>query len=256
MNSNEKINEIEKVYNDFFGECEKTNRCGQVDLKKEFDKNTVMYDHGIQFSENYFDMKYKILVVGLSSRGSINEKARCVKLDPGKYPHWKGTALVSILFNNEKLSNDEMDDIEKNIEKRTELCQNTEFAFTDFYKCAFSKDGTHHDDVKYSTKMQNNCLELFKKEIEFLDPSLILVQGINNKKIIDIVFGDSGEEIPYDDGNERMGMWKYGFNGKAIYVIISPFPANQTHPNSQWNTIKFNVYELIRLCKKRLINGG
>lgn len=252
MSNNEKINEIEKIYNDFFNECEKTNRCGQVNLKKELSKNAVLYDHGVQFSEHYFEKNPRILVVGLSSRGEINEKARCLVLDPGKNPHWKGTALVSILFNDEKLTNDEMDDIENNIEARTELCKNTEFAFTDFYKCAFSKDGSHHGDVKYSSDMQKNCLELFKKEVDFLSPDLILVQGINNKAIIDATFGNEGKEIPHEDGNDRLGLWKYSLHNKYIYVMITPFPINRTHQDSQWKNVKYNVYDIIRLAKNEI----
>ena len=80
-----------------------------------------------------------------------------------------------------------------------------------------------------------------------------MVQGINNKKIIDAAFDNEGTEIPYEDGNQRLGLWRYVFNDKDIYVIISPFPAYNTHTESQWKNVKITFMILSELPKKRLL---
>lgn len=253
-NVNDKIKEIENIYNIFFSKCIKKNCCKQQEMCKEF-SNNFLYDHGIIFSPNYFGQKHKILVVGLEKRGKMQCKSECKILDSGNNPHWKGTALEIILFNNENLTNEEMEQLENNEKMRQDKCNTSEYAFTDFYKCAFSKDEKFSGNMKHTKEMLCNCKKLFKKEIDWLSPEFIIVQGINNKDIIDYSLGSDGIEVLYDDGMEKQGIWKYTLAEREVYVLITPFPTHRTSIEYQWNNIKYDIYNMIRLCKNMIIKS-
>ena len=244
---------IEIMYNDFFRKCKNTNCCGQKELFDEYD-HSFLYDRGIEHSKNYENAKFKVLVVGMESRGCMdadNKYESVLNPGSGKGLHWICTVLEIIRATNE-FDDNKMDELEEEYSEREKVCKGLDYAFTDYFKCAFSKNGDFSNDTCKHKELGINCSELFKQEIELLKPNLVIVQGINSKEIIDESNLGIDKVIKQSNKDARIGIWEYQLNsGLKFKMLITPFPMHRSNNEVLlWNNIKYEIYKLIDEAKK------
>lgn len=245
---------IKDMYNKFFADCKNNNRCQQICLMNKY-KYGFLYDRAMQYSKSYFKSKVKVMVVGMESRGIMHagNDYEYETLDPGKNMHWKATALeiIKAIYGYDKKK---MNELEGNFELRKKECKNCGYAFTDFYKCAFSKNGKFSNDLRRQNNMKANCTLLFKQEIELMKPNLIIFQGINGKESIDNVFNAKGKQLHIvRKSKKRFGLWEYKNKHSKVYVIVTPFPQNRYNNGFKWNETKNKTYEMIEMARNKII---
>lgn len=245
---------IDNMYNDFFNVCKMHNRCQQICLMNKYNHG-FLYDRAMQYSKNYLESNVKVMVVGMESRGIMHagKDYECKTLDPGINMHWKATAL-EIIKAIKGYDNNKMSEIEENFELRKKECKDCAYAFTDFYKCAFAKNGKFSGDLQRNNCMKKNCALLLKQEIELMKPNLIIFQGIDGKESIENAFNAKGKQLHIvRKSKKRFGLWEYKTKYSKVYVIVTPFPQNRFKSGFEWRDTNEKIYEMIEMARNKII---
>ena len=109
----------------------------------------------------------------------------------------------------------------------------THYALTNYFKCAFSDDPDKVNGLQHNKSMKNNCFKLLLKELDVLEPDLLVVQGkFTPRSFLDVL------DQTYDKGaciwKNKTGtveLYRHKLNGKPFYILYSYHPAGI----AQWN---------------------
>ena len=172
---------LEKAYSEFY--CETEGQCKfWVECKKGL-PNQLIRAHKAQVGDDYATTYPKILVVGLEPvfQEGIPKVYRvekvCSLADAGYNPHWILTYYTIVRL----LGDAEQRVAQYAYDKATMQDQKYEsfgrkFAFTNYYKCVFSEK-SKRSQKPHSPAMSQNCVNLLLREIEILEPDLVILQG-------------------------------------------------------------------------------
>lgn len=237
-----KADEIDNLYSSFFDRCRKTNCCGQSNLSLKYENH--LYNHALMITENYFRTKHKILLIGQEKREESNDNVKIYTYDQQHVAgrgrnHWRETIRTVLKFQND-IANSEI--LGLSIYKFSKYSSNCEFAFTNYYKCAFSTNGDFSKDLIHTEEMKHNCKNCLKKEIEILEPDLIIMQGIELPDIMD-TFKSCDILMEGQEPIENCKMYKCKTaKNRVIYLVRTYHPASSYHYKDYMNLL-FNMID-------------
>ena len=237
--------ELKKIYDEHFEKCQKCNACN-VDKLIEKSEKHYLYSYAAKVGENYEDQKIKVLVIGQEQPNEREDKFSPPSNEAHNH-HWKRT-LLTIAKCLKYDDNNILNTLEEN-KDMTELHKlASDFAFTNIYKCAFSKDDKWSgSSVMHSKSMANECSQLFLKELDVLKPDLIIKQGKWNSDQIEKAISNDGSIKLYKNKAINISLYKYNyFSNKPLYVIYAYHPTCQ---NPNWYKHKDALYECIDYFK-------
>ena len=235
--------ELEKVYKEHFDKCQEHNYCEQKQLADEAEQS-YQYSRAAKVGCEYKKQDVQVLIIG-QEQPKVREENFSPPSTTATNQHWKRTLLTIA-----KCLGKDYSDLEKleNSKDMTELYEYAKkFAFTNIYKCGFSKDGKWSgSSVKHNTFMAKNCSQLFLKEIEILKPDLIIKQGKWNSDCIEGIFEKNGKgtQIKFENQNMNISLYKYEnyYFDKPLYVIYAYHP---TCKNPNWYKHRKSLYNCI-----------
>lgn len=184
-----------------------------------------------RIGSNYDNEPIKILVVGQEDVGEAKEYIccePCTMEEAGYNPHYLRTfySVAHILLNEDELPEDY---------SKQNMCYpqfeelRHSFALTNYYKCVFS-DNANNSNINHSKIMERNCSENLIKEIEILNPDILIMQGKNHKTFWNNI---NYEEVPntlktilINNKNYEIGLYKTTINGKTTYIVDSYHPTS------------------------------
>lgn len=120
----------------------------------------------------------------------------------------------------------------------------THYALTNYFKCAFSDDPDKVNGLQHNESMEDNCFKLLLKELDVLEPDLLIVQG----KFTTQSFWKALDQT-YDKGfrvwgnktaqTDTISLYQHKLNEKSFYILYSYHPAGI----SQWWSRTLNDFK-------------
>ena len=264
------IDDLKTIYDNFFKNCEVGHYCDkEIDSDKIIDckykELQTMYEHNyvksysLNITKSYFTNTNRLLIIGQEKRDVKQyefeeyDKDHRIPHPDKQNKHWIGTLMTVIKFNNNELTEEELNDIQITKlcdENFVEYCDKNnldiDFAFTNYFKCAFThtKEWT---DMWHSPEMCKNCGKLLYKEINELKPNLIIKQGkfANQffKEYYNLVEIDQKPKEKIKNKNYKMFLYRSQYdNGEYFYIIDAYHPCCKCF---NWQTHKKYLYDLI-----------
>lgn len=225
---------LEKAYSEFY--CETEGQCKfWVECKKGL-PNQLIRAHKAQVGDDYASTYPKILVVGLEPvfREGIPKVYRvekvCSLADAGYNPHWIRTYYTIVRL----LGDAEQQVAQYAYDKATMQDQKYEsfgrkFAFTNYFKCVFSEEAKR-SQKPHSPAMSQNCVNLLLREIEILEPDLVILQGKFGNCFWNKIKWESVEErrTRVKGRTFTQGLYKCYLNDKRSFLCLAAY-----HPTSR-----------------------
>lgn len=222
---------LEALYTEYYGNggCQFFSECEKGISKSctfRFDKAKV----GEKYGEN--SEIPKIVFVGLEG---LNEHQGIEKLETVNCynPHYKGVRYVLAYLLSSYFSKERPDSVLK--DRLKDYVETMEyFALLNCYKCAF---GDKPKGRPHSESMKEHCQEILFREIEALEPDIVVFQAKSNRptnfeKNLANKFGK--EELIC--GNEDTGAYWYTLpSGKRFIWIWTYHGAGNKYPRNQQN---------------------
>ena len=106
----------------------------------------------------------------------------------------------------------------------------THYCLTNYYKCAFSDDKDKVNGLDHSKSMKENCYKILLKELDILEPDLLVVQGKFTTRhfwdSLDERYGE-GKRIwgNYEKETDTISLYQHTMNKKPFYVLYSYHPS-------------------------------
>ena len=205
----------------YYDECSNSMSC----------KNKLKF-YRTRIGPNYDNEPIKIMVVGQEDVGGAKEYTccePCTMEEAGYNPHYLRTfySVAQILLND--------NDVPEGFSKKHMSQSKFEdlrhsFALTNYYKCVFS-DNANNSNISHSKIMERNCSENLIKEIEILEPDILIMQGKRHKTFWNNI---NYEEVPntqkticINNKNYEIGLYKTTINGKTTYIVDSYHPTSR-----------------------------
>lgn len=218
MNVNKIKTALNEMYASVYQSC---TFCKDCDACKLYNEESIIHDCAVKIGEKYGE-KLKVLLLEKESKTMHNETGETEAFETQNNQHYKRTYdILNYLIND--ISIDSYDGYHHVSENELSTL-NKFFALTNHYHCSFGKNA---HSKKSSNCMWYHCAEIVKKEIEILDPDLIVIQSgwsaKENTNISDI------ECIAPNDNNKlkiyQTGLYGYNYRGRIVYVIGSYHPS-------------------------------
>lgn len=218
-------NALERAYADFFA-CGNCNSCSEELQGK---KCKFCKDHAAKVGARYGEKGPKVLVVGKESVNFHETFEKPVSsLDDAHNEHYRKTlyTLALILDKGKKVPKSFAITDLKQYEKLLER-----FSLTNYYKCAL--EGANADSVQNlptTQRMKSTCYQLLLKEIDVLQPDLVVIQGKFTTKEFWEKLDEKDPEGNRVWGNKEkdtdtISLYSYFRNGKTFYVLYSYHPS-------------------------------
>lgn len=223
------IYKLKQVYTAFYsnnGMCPFFKQCSA-----NMEKAKIMCDYSARVGVNYGSGKYpKVLMLGQEGINvhTVFEEP-CRYLAEASRQHYPKTlyTLALILMGEQPKSW-----ARKDLIIYEELF--THYTLTNYYKCAFSNDLGKVNGLKHNDSMNGNCFKLLLKEIDVLEPDLLVVQG----KFTTQAFWSALDQT-YDKGvciwknkTDTVELYRHQLNGNPFYMLYSYHPASPQWSNN------------------------
>ena len=226
LKSHEQYNyELKRAYDLFYSQNGKCPCFEQCSAKME--KPKIQFDRATRVGVNYGSGKYpKVLMLGQEGTNSHTTfEEPCRSLKGASRQHYPKTLYtLAMILKREQPKSWAQDDLKIYEELFTH------YALTNYFKCAFSDDPDKVNGLPHNKSMKDNCFNLLLKEIDVLEPDLLVVQG----KFTTQAFWDSLDRV-YDKGvrlwgnktaeTDTISLYQHKLNGKPFYILYSYHPA-------------------------------
>lgn len=180
---NKYINCLSKMYNHHYsndGKCDCVEECKNSICYNNvaYHDNSIICNKNVKVGIEYGSNKYpKVLIIGKEPTNSqivIEEPASFFNQ---KNQHYKRTfaILCKLIFGCQIDDYNGYNESEGNRKDYIKIA-NKYFALTNHYHCAYKKSVKKHG-IKCSDVMWDNCAEIVKKEINILQPDIIVIQA-------------------------------------------------------------------------------
>ncbi len=230
----EKLNQVYEEHYSDNGICPFFDKCSEG-----MEKPKILFDFATRVGENYGSGKYpKVLMLGQEGTNSHTTlEEPCRTLDDASKQHYPKTlyTLAMILKREQPKSW-----ARKDLRMHEELF--THFALTNYYKCAFSDDPEKVNGLQHNKSMKDNCFKLLLKEMDVLEPNLLVVQG----KFTTESFWNALNQF-YDKGiclwenktaQSDISLYQHKLKGKPFYILYSYHPAGIAQWSRTLNDLK------------------
>lgn len=211
---------LNEMYVSIYKNCKFCEGCDAVNRKKEA---SIIHDRAVKIGTKYGE-KLKVLIIGKESKSMHSETGETESFETQNNQHYRRTYdILNYLIND--ISLDSYDGYHHVSENELSTL-NAFFALTNHYHCSF---GENAHSKQSSNCMWYHCAEIVKKEIEILDPDIIVIQaGWSAKK--NTRKSDIERIIPTDNNKpeicqNRIGLFSYDYCGRTVYVIGSYHPS-------------------------------
>jgi len=219
---NERREKLEELYRDFYqnNKCKYFQTCVESIHMKSYE-NCIYNDWSAKVDDNYDllidNIAVRVLIIGKEGKSFSQGLTTPSKWWPEINRHYKCTySLLKNIFSYYP-SNDEDDDIL------------TMFTLSNTYSCAFRKYEEQKSGIRNSDVQKSNCIKLRQKEIEILEPTVIVIQYdyLHSKDL-------------FDDAVQRDEKVYYSEMAKC-YIVESSHPCCRKHPwkKNLDNSVKF-----------------
>lgn len=237
------------------GKCESFGDCSK---KMEFDsESSIICNRNLKVGKQYGDLT-KILFIG---KENTNRSTELTPVEPASFitqtnQHYRRTKFIlSALLG--KCDEDDINNYDGyNFTSQNEDTLHNYFALTNHYHCAFKKkvDADKYHGIKSSNTMWYNCVEIVRKEIEILEPDVVVIQSgwaakENALKDIRKYFS-----VNWDVRQDKLvGLYKAENTetGRVCYIIGSYHPSFHCwHEEKYLSSLKERIIETRNmLCK-------
>lgn len=203
---------LEAMYNSYYEKnCNYKNcSCGMSEEKFKFDFSLRI---GCKYGENGF---YKVLAVGKESKDKHSEIiAPSDNIQHTKNTHYRGTLYTLALIAGYKPKSLSAGDLQEYNDLLMRFC------LTNYFKCAFKKANRN---LPVNRSMQESCCQILLREIEIVQPDIVLMQG----KFFGSFFP---EELGpgtccYCLENGKISLVRYTLKQHTFYVLWGYHPAS------------------------------
>lgn len=239
----EYIRNLNKMYDSFYKSNCNYNNCSNCMRKSPAN---IKFDYAAKVGEDYGKVgAYKVLVVGKESKYQHATVEKTVD-DISKKPntHYRGTLYtLALLLTNEVPESVSINDLKEYNDLLKRFC------LTNYFKCAFreyKKNKINEPTVRglpANRFMKNTCYKLLLREIEILEPDIVIMQGKFTSKLLWDALEKEGYRCKYGE-NTPISLYRYTLNGRSFYVLWS------YHPTSpQWGKYKQQLIEAVSVFK-------
>lgn len=216
-------NALNAVYTDFYmGDdgCPYFEQC-----RNKMEPVAIRFDYAARIGKDYGSQP-RVMILGQESKTSHSVLAEPeYSLEKAGNEHYRKTLFTLALI----LKGEEPDNYSKDALKRYEpLLRN--YCLTNYYKCTFSGDKDKCSGLKHSKAMKNHCYKLLLKEIDVLNPDLLIVQGKFTSKefwcALDNRYG-KGERV-WGNKSEKadtVSLYRHARKANPLYIIYSYHPS-------------------------------
>lgn len=228
---------LEKAYSEFY--CEAGGQCKFLAECQKGLPNQLIGNHKAQVGDDYATTYPKILVVGMEPVCSKDDSKECrvehivehvCSLKDACNPHWIRTfyTIVRILGEAEQQpAQYAYDKVTMQNQKYESFGQ--KFAFTNYFKCVFSEK-IQRSQKPHSSAMRQNCANLLLREIEILEPDLVILQGKFGKCFWNKIKWENVEErrTRVKGRTFTQGLYKCYLNDTRPFLCLAAY-----HPTSR-----------------------
>ena len=195
----------------------------KVELKKPI-VDEIAAKVGREYGKTGFP---KILIVGKESK---NHRAEVGTTTPSIHPekggadndHYRKTLYTLALLLAESIPKSFS---KEDLEEYEELLQ--KFCLTNYFKCAVSGgEKSCYRGLPHTKAMKSNCYHLLEKEIDVLEPDIVIIQGKFTPKEFWSVY-ENGERVAGNKTKEDDTISAYRHKnkkGKEFYILYSYHP--------------------------------
>lgn len=228
---------LEKAYSEFY--CEAGGQCKFLEECQKGLPGQLIGNHKAQLGDAYATTYPKILVVGMEPVCRKDNPKECrvehivehVRSPKDVHnPHWIRTyyTIVRLLGDAEQQPAQYAYDKATMQDPKYESC-GQKFAFTNHFKCVFSEN-THRSQKSHSPAMSQNCVNLLLREIEILEPDLVILQGKFGNCFWNKIKWESVEErrTRVKGRTFTQGLYKCYLNDKRPFLCLAAY-----HPTSR-----------------------
>lgn len=240
MKRDDYVEELKKMYKEYYtesGKCRHFSECKKDAKKAECftcDKALVGKNYGEKYDEKIEIPK--IVFVGLEGLNGHKEiKPTDDTCDNAPYnPHYKGVRYVLAYLLSPFIGKERPDSVlKRNLKNYTNTTKY--FALLNCYKCAF---GNKPRGRFHTSSMEENCQEILFREIEILEPDIVVFQVKSEKpkgftENLNKKF-NCGAKENLICGNENTGAFRCSFpSGKRFIWIWTYHGSGRTYSNKQ-----------------------
>lgn len=215
--------------NDLFGRIYCNDGCCSCfqQCSANMESPKIKCDYATRVGENYGQSDYpKVVIMGQESVNHHNEHTPpAPSLEDASNEHYRKTLYtlamclkgvqpkaysVKALKNHESLL--------------------THYCLTNYYKCAFSDDKDKVHGLDHSKSMKENCCKILLKELDILEPDLLIVQGKFTTKhlwdSLDEKYGKGRRIWGNNKGKpDTVSLYQHMMNKKPFYILYSYHPS-------------------------------
>ena len=234
---------LNEMYDNFYKNGCNYNSCSNCMHESPVN---IKFDYAAKVGEDYGQVgAYKVLVVGKESKNqhvTVEKPADDISKSPNT--HYRGTIYtLALLLTNEVPESTSVNDLRKYNDLLKQFC------LTNYFKCAFreyDKSKINEPTVRglpANRFMKDTCYKLLLREIEILEPDIVIMQGKFTSKLLWDALEKEGYKCKYGE-NTPISLYRYTLNGHSFYVLWSYHP---TGP--QWSKCKQQLIEAISVFK-------
>ncbi len=241
---------LKDMYDEHFccdGRCKCFNDCSK---KMDFDyESSIICNRNLKVGK-YYGEKTKVLFIG---KENTHRSESLTPVEPESFltqknQHYKRTKFMLSAFLDECNEADINNYDGYNFTSSNEDTLHKYFALTNHYHCAYKKkaDANKYHGITSDNTMWYNCVEIVRKEIEILEPDVVVIQSgwsAKEKALKDIrKYFSENWDVKQD---KLVGLYKAENkeSGRVCYVIGSYHPSFHC-----WHEEKY-----LGLLKKRII---
>ncbi len=217
--------ELEHVYEEVYshlGQCSFFEMCSSNMEKPKF-----QCDFAARVGVNYGSGKYpKVLMLGqegTTGHTAFAEPSRSLQ-GASKQHYPKTLYTLALILNREQPKSWAQEDLQKYEGLFTH------YALTNYYKCAFSNDSDKVNGLSHNNAMKNHCYKLLLKEMDVLEPDLMVVQGKFTTEAFWVALDQKYNKGVRVWGNrtsetDTISLYQHKMNGRPFYILYSYHPA-------------------------------
>lgn len=237
------VKDLNEMYDSFYKNGCNYNSCSNCMCESPAN---IKFDYAARVGEDYGKTSaYKVLVVGKESKNKhVTVEKPADDISKSSNTHYRGTLYtLALLLTNEVPESTSVNDLRKYNDLLKRFC------LTNYFKCAFRKCDENKKGkipvrgLPANQFMKDACCKLLLREIEILEPDIVIMQGKFMSELLWDALEKEGYECIYGE-NTPTSLYRYTLNGRSLYVLWDYHPA---YP--KWIKHKQRLIEAISVFK-------
>ena len=215
------IAELNRMYQEHYrnGKCPYYSKC----FSSAVGPSKFEFDYAAKVGADYGKPGIpKVLIVGQEGKSGHTETGKTSESIEQNNEHYRKTLYtLALLLGDTKPASFSANDLKSSEELLKKFC------LTNYYKCALQgNDSRACRSLPHTKEMKGNCHVILEKEIEILEPDLVIIQGKFTPKAFWNAFGE-GKRIAGNrtEADDTLSLYRYDPEGKKpFYIIYSYHP--------------------------------